>query len=277
VTPQLVDVTTRRPIAPRRHVWAPWFGVGVLLVVLATAVALHSPWLSVRHIEISGAERVGAADLLEQAGIGTGAIMIWLDTGGVEEAIAADPWAASVQAERVWPNRLVVDVEERVPALWVEGTAGWMLVAGDGTILEIASEPGDGLLRASIGLRGFSVGSRPDDAVWDELVALSGVLAAPLASSSRLVSEDDEFWLIAPGHRVRLGHPIYLADKGRVLQVMLADGLPAGSMLDVVAPWRPAVVPLTAIESLQAELEGGDGSDPSSAVEGEGGGHDGGA
>jgi len=273
VTPQLVDVTTRRPIDQRRRAWAPWFGVGVLLVLLATVVALHSPWVSVRHIEISGAERVEAAGLLEEAGIGTGAIMIWLDTTGVEEAIAADPWVGSVQAERVWPDRLVVDVDERVPALWVEGPAGWMLVAEDGVILEIASEPGEGLLRASIGMHGFlSVGSRPDDAVWDELVSLSGVLAAPLASASRLVSEDDEIWLNAPGHRVRLGHPIDLADKGRVLQVMLADGLPVGSMLDVVAPRRPAVVPLSAIEGLQAELEGEDGVDPAPAVEGEGGG-----
>ena len=137
-------------------------------------------------------------------------------------------------------------------------------------VLEIDSVPGEGLLTASIGLRGAPVGSRPDDAVWDEVVVFSGVLASPLASSSRLVSEGGEIWLYSPEHRVRLGHPIDLADKGRVLQVMLADGLPAGSVLDVVAPRRPAVVPPTAIEVLQSELEGEDGTDPVPAVDGEG-------
>lgn len=270
MTAQLVDVTTRRPIAPRRRIWAPWVGVGVLLVLLAIVVALHSPWLSVREIEITGAERVDAAGLLEEAGIGTGAIMIWLDTSRVEEVIAADPWTGSVRAERVWPDLVLVDLEERVPALWVEGTAGWMLVAEDGMVLEIDSAPGDGLLTASIGLRGAPVGSRPDDAVWDEVVALSGVLASPLASSSLLVSEGGEIWLYSPEHRVRLGHPIDLADKGRVLQVMLADGLPTGSVLDVVAPRRPAVILPTAVDVLQSELEGEDGADPAPAVDGEG-------
>lgn len=270
MTAQLVDVTTRRPISPRRRVWAPWVGVGVLLVLLATVVALHSPWLSVREIEITGAERVDAASLLDEAGIGTGAIMIWLDTSRVEEAIAADPWTESVHAERVWPDLVVVDVRERVAALWVEGTTGWMLVAEDGMILEIASVPGEGLLTASVGLRGGPVGSRPVGAVWDEVVALSGVLASPLASSSHLVSEGGEIWLISPEHRVRLGHPIDLADKGRVLQVMLADGLPPGSVLDVVAPRRPAVVLPTAIDALQSGVEGEDGADPAPAVDGEG-------
>jgi hypothetical protein len=214
-----------------------------MLVLVVAAVVLHSPWLSVREIEIAGAEQVDAAERLAAAEIGAGAIMIWLDTGAAEDAIASHPWAAAVRVHREWPNRLVVEVEERTPSLWVEGTDGWMLVATDGTVLETALEPGTGLLTVSIGVRGVPAGVAPDDPLWSEIVGLSGVLSTPLASASRLVGEGAEVWLETPGHRVRLGHPIDLADKGRVVQVMLADGLPPGSTLDVVAPRRPAVIP----------------------------------
>jgi cell division protein FtsQ len=265
---RLTDVTTRRPLDPVRRSWRAWVAVGVLLLVLAAAVALHSPWLSVQEIEIAGADRVDAAGRLEDAGIGTGAIMIWLDTAAVEETVGADPWAASVRASREWPDRLVVEVEERVPALWVEGTSGWMLVAEDGVVLEVADEPGDGLLKASVGARSVAVGESSEDAGWAELVALSGALSTPLASSSVVVAEGTELWLETPEHRVRLGHAIDLADKGAVAEVMLADGLPDGAVLDVVAPRRPAVVPAAS----QPEVEGSGSTNAAPSVEGESGG-----
>ncbi|MBU1492919.1 MAG: FtsQ-type POTRA domain-containing protein [Actinomycetota bacterium] len=270
MTAHLTDVTTRRPIAPPRRPWAAWLGVGVLLVVLALGVALHSPWLSVQEIEIAGAERVQAAALLDRAGIGPGAIMIWLDTGAVEAAIAADPWTGAVRAHREWPDRLVIEVEERVPALWAEGTGGWMLLATDGTVLEVADAPGSGLLTARLDLPGVPVGMRSTDPVPGELVALSQALATPLASSSRVVSVDGELWMETPGHWVRLGTAIDLADKGRVAEVMLTDGLPEGATLDVVAPRRPAVIPPAAMGLVEpgVEADGESGSAP--AVEGEG-------
>lgn len=258
MTTRLTDVTTRRPLTPTRRAWAAWISVGVLLVLVALGVALNSPWLSVREIEIAGAVRVDAAERLDAAEIGPGAIMIWLDTGAAEEAIASHPWAASVRVTREWPDRLVVEVDERTPALWIEGVDGWMLVASDGMVLDEADTPGTGLLTVSVGVRGIPVGTMPDDPLWSELVALSEVLSTPLASVSRLVGEGTEVWLETPGHRVRFGHPIDLADKGRVAQVMLADGLPEGSTLDVVAPRRPAVI----LPIPQPEVEPADTDDP---------------
>ena len=270
MTARLTDVTTRRPIAPARRPWGAWIAVGVLLVVLALGVALHSPWLSVQEIEVAGAERVDAAGRLQRAGIGTGAIMLWLDTGEVEAAVDGHPWAAAVRAQREWPDRLVVQVTERVPALWIEGTRGWMLVATDGMVLEVADAPGDGLLRARLSIPTVAAGIKPGDPLWGELVALSGSLSVPLASASTVFEEAGEFWMETPGHRVRFGHPIDLADKGRVAEVMLTDGLPPGSTLDLVAPRRPAVVPAGPVGSPEGEVEGSGEADAGPALEGEG-------
>jgi hypothetical protein len=265
----LVDVTTRRPLARPARSWPAWAAVIALLLLVAAAVVLHSPWLSVREVEIAGAERADVAGRLAEAGIGTGAIMIWLDTGEAEAVVAADPWVLRVRATRVWPDRLVVEVEERTPAAWVEAGGEWLLVSADGAILESAPAPGDGLLKVAIGMDGAATGTTPEAPLWDEVVELSGVLSAPLASSSTLESRGGELWLQTPGHPVRFGAAIDLADKGRVTQVMLADGLPDGSVLDVVAPRRPAVVPAGA-DLLESQLEGYRPVEAVPAVEGEG-------
>jgi hypothetical protein len=259
----LVDVTTRRPLTPsRQRAWLGWLAVGVGVSIVAGVAVLHSPLLAVNEIEIAGAEQVEAAEILEEAGIGTGAIMIWLDTSEVEAAFVGHPWVRGVRVERFWPDRLVIDIDERHPAVWMDGPDGWMLVATDGTVLETAETAGEGLLRVSVGSRSAAAGTRPPDVVWEEVVALGRVLAAPLAAVSTLGWEAGELWLTTPEHRVRLGHPIDLADKGRVLQVMMADGLPEGSVLNLVAPRRPAVVPPAGSEVLQAQLEGYQPVDP---------------
>jgi cell division protein FtsQ len=228
---------------PARRRWGPWVAVGLLLLLLVVGVVLHSPWLSVHEIEIVGADRVDATGRLEGAGIGPGAIMIWLDTTAVEEAILADPWVVGVAVERVFPNRLVVEVDERRPIAWVEGLVTWMLVGDDGAVVEVASQPGDGILTVAVPFSDVPAGAHPDDPVWDEFVALGSVLEPQLAGQSRLVRQLSEFWLEIPGHRVRLGHPIDLGEKGLVLQSLLANGIETGSVVDLVAPRRPAVTP----------------------------------
>jgi len=271
MTAHLVDVTTRRPLPRLLRRRKAWFMVALALLLLAGVIVIHSPLLSLRRIEVAGADRVDVGGYLEREGIGPGAIMLWLDTGRVAGAVASDPWVESVRVERYWPNRLSIEVTERVPVLWVEGSGRWMLVAGDGTIVATADRPGEGLLRVMAGLEPSGVGTRPSGPVWAEITALGRVLPGPLAASSRLVAVGGEFWLETPEHRVRLGHPVDLADKGIVLQVMLADGLPAGSWLDVVAPRRPAVIPFPGGDLLQAQLEAYLPADIGPPLEGEAG------
>jgi len=50
-----------------------------------------------------------------------------------------------------------------------------------------------------------------------------------------------ELWLEADGCRARLGPATQLADKGRTFAALLAEGLPAGSEVDLISPTRPAV------------------------------------
>ena len=133
-----MTTTTRRPIpverpARGRRKW-PWITLAAIAVI--AGVLLHSPWLSVGDIEIRGADQADVAGRVAATGVGEGAILVWVDTGAVADAVLADPWVRDVLVDRVWPDRLLVEVLEHRPALWVEGVRGWMLVSRDGTVLE---------------------------------------------------------------------------------------------------------------------------------------------
>ena len=247
-------MTDVEPADEGRRVW-PWLA---LAMIAAAAFALHSPWLSVHEIEIVGAVHSQPAPLIAATGVGEGAILIWVDTGAVARAVAADPWVADVRVERVWPDRLVVEVLERDPVAWMEGTTGWMLVASDGTVLENPAEAGGGYLRAVLAFPDLVPGDRPTDPTWNEIVALAVTLRDDLGGAMTVELRGTELWTDVLGHPVRLGYPIDLADKARTLRALLQEDLPLGATIDVSSPLRPAVDtgsgPQAAVEGVEDQV-----------------------
>lgn len=226
---------------PPRRRWAWALGIVAGLVAGATAVVLHSPWMSVREIEIAGAQHADVAGRLAQAGVGRGAIMIWLDPEEVEAAVGADPWVREVRVERVFPSRLVIEVLEQTPAVWVAGERSWMLVSRTGAVIEVAEAPEEGLLRAEVFYPDHAAGEQPEEQEWRELASLGWGLGEGLAAEARVTREAGQLWLTAGGCRARLGAPTQLAEKGRAFAALREAGLPAGAQVDLIAPTRPAV------------------------------------
>lgn len=238
-----------------RQRWAWVLGIAGAMLVGATAVVLHSPWMSVREIEILGATHADVAGRLAEAGVGEGAIMIWLNPGEIEAAVRADPWVREVRVERIFPSRLVVEVLEQTPAVWVAGAHSWMLVARTGAVIATADAPGEGLLLAEVFYPEYEPGARPEGSEWQELADLGSALGAELAAEARVTREGGQLWLEARGCRARLGPATQLADKGRAFAGLLEAGLPAGAEVDLIAPTRPAVT-LPGGEPADGEGEG---------------------
>jgi len=230
-----------RPGPPRARRWRWTLGLVGGLLVGGTVVVLHSPWMSVREVEILGAAHADAAGRLAAAGVGKGAIMVWLNTGEIEEAVAADPWVRDVRVDRIFPGRLVIEVLEHAPAVWVRGEESWMLLARAGVVIATGDAPGQGLLRAEMFYEDHEPGEQPEGSEWGELAALGPALGSELAARAWVTREGGELWLEAGGCRARLGTATELADKGRAFAALLAEGLPAGAQVDLISPTRPAV------------------------------------
>jgi cell division protein FtsQ len=236
---------------PRSRLTWPW--VALLGAVAAAALALHSPLLAVSRIEVVGAVESSAVARVAASGVGEGALLLWVDTEAVRRAVAEDPWVSHVAVERVWPNRLVVEVFERRPVVWIEGTTVWMRVATDGVVIDVAERPIPGLVQAAVAMPDRSPGEKPTDPVWGELVALALVLTDGIGSDIRVELRGAELWSDVREIEVRLGHPIDLADKARTLVALLREPLEPGSRIDVTSPQRPAIYPP---DDPQSDIEG---------------------
>lgn len=107
----------------------------VLLPLLALAwVVLASSWLAVDRVEVTGTGRLQPAQVVEAAAVAAGTPLARVDTGDVEDRVAALPPVAEVAVRRTWPGTLTVEVVERTPAAAVDGPGGVVLVDATGVL-----------------------------------------------------------------------------------------------------------------------------------------------
>jgi cell division protein FtsQ len=70
-------------------------------------------------VSISGRERLSERDVLAAAGVGPGQSLPFLAASKVRDRLLATPIIKSARVMKLYPNRLVIEIEERHPAgLW---------------------------------------------------------------------------------------------------------------------------------------------------------------
>ncbi|NDY42835.1 FtsQ-type POTRA domain-containing protein [Dissulfurirhabdus thermomarina] len=101
----------------------------------------HWPALALKTVEVRGAHRVGRAEVIRLSGARPGMNLLALDPGAMARAVEAQPWIRRAAVRRVFPDRLVLTLEERTPVALVN-LDGIRLVDADGVVFK-ALEPGD--------------------------------------------------------------------------------------------------------------------------------------
>ncbi|HEY7715460.1 MAG TPA: FtsQ-type POTRA domain-containing protein [Candidatus Binatia bacterium] len=90
---------------------------GPLAIVAASLreFVVENPYFSVREIQVRGGEKVGGNEIVAIAGLRRG-MSIWsIDLAGIQKKIAEHPWVRRVVVRREFPQRVVIEVEERRP------------------------------------------------------------------------------------------------------------------------------------------------------------------
>ena len=224
--------------------------VGRLLRVLVVAGVVGaltwlalSPYLSVSEVRVAG---VGVSDTYRTLAIErvvAGTPMILLRAGEVERALERDPWIAEADVDLDWPDTVIVRIEERVPAAWVETRGGWVRRAVDGVALPSPRDPDASM--AWVQLRGIREGVAAD--APEVLGALEFVVSlTPKLREGTLVrlEGDGELWAQVDGYQVRLGRPVDMSQKAMSLMALLETDPARNEVLVLIAPTHPAVAPM---------------------------------
>lgn len=239
-----------RIAARRRHVvegaarrslgrFVRWLLIAAILGALAWFA--QSPLFQVKTLSVFGVANSGAHEVLAGSGVVAGRPLILIHPSRVEEELRGDPWIIDATVGVIFPDRVEVVVIEREAAAWVDGGTVRLLVAEDGTVLP---DIGFDATLPTVHLDGIAPvpagGVLTDERARGAVIFLA-VLDPVIAARGEVTESEGELWFDLPGMRVRLGRPIEMAEKAAALTALIERGVPAGAVVHLVAPTRPAI------------------------------------
>lgn len=89
--------------------------VGALGLTAWRAVQV-SPYFVVRHVDAEATAHLDRARIIELLGLSAPTNVFRFDVDAAEDALLSHPWVATATVERVLPDRVVAQIEERAPA-----------------------------------------------------------------------------------------------------------------------------------------------------------------
>lgn len=211
---------------------------GLAAVVLAGWALFGNRLLVVRSVTVTGTHLLAPAQVIAAADVAPGTPLLTVDTGAVTRRVAGIRQVASVTVTEEWPDRLVVAVTERVPAVAVRmAGGGYDLVDPAGVIVQWARARPATLPLLATSLPGSALPGNPDVTTAARVLAelqpwlarqVAQVSVAALPTGPRQVTLG-----LRDGKTVVWGGTDNAAQKNRELAVLLTGQARA---VDVSAP-----------------------------------------
>lgn len=210
----------KEPFAMRARVFARR-AIWILLIVIAAPASIYggiwankklktTPYLAIKTINVSGANRVGRDEVVELSGLREGRNILSFKAGQVIDAIKTNQWVESVEVRRRYLTAVDIEIKERVPAVIVR-LDGMYLADASGAIFKKFSHEDDVDLPVVTGLSA----ENPGNGVAPEELALRELLRVLSRRSGLNMAEVSEIhfdpafgfsvYTLAHGVRLDLG------------------------------------------------------------------------
>ncbi|MGE4423732.1 MAG: cell division protein FtsQ/DivIB [Pseudodesulfovibrio sp.] len=108
--------------------------LGVGLLYGYRYITAH-PYFDLKDIRVAGNDRLSYEDILKTAQVELGLNCLDMNVGEVKNRLDANPWIDSVTVRRELPNRLLIDVREKVPAFWMRQGDGLYFADAKGRVI----------------------------------------------------------------------------------------------------------------------------------------------
>ncbi|MGH2830584.1 MAG: cell division protein FtsQ/DivIB [Actinomycetota bacterium] len=219
--------------------------VVALLTVGALAVGgtalVRSPLFALDGIEVSGTQTLTRDEVIAHSGLRLGMNVLSVDAGGVELRLEALALVADARVERVYPSKVRIRLEERVPAAAAKLAGGIWLVESTGRLIT-------GVTAVPAGLPVIQVdGTAGTQGLQDGLALWAALPAWARAKTTHLEAKDPTMLAARiGGTRIIFGAYGDLIAKMQAVVAIFDQATKAGGrrvvQIDVRAPRRPAAV-----------------------------------
>ncbi|WP_244961538.1 FtsQ-type POTRA domain-containing protein [Clavibacter zhangzhiyongii] len=210
-----------------------------LVLALVVGIAVYSPLLALRTVEVEGADRVSPGSIQAALSDQVGTPLPLVDLDRVGDELRAFPLIRSYSTESRPPSTLVIRIVERTPVAVIQSGAGFDLVDPAGVTIERATARPDGYPLIDLPSADFS--SPRFQAATAVLIALPSDFL-PQVDSIQANTTDDVMLTLRSGKKVLWGSGERSADKAQVLQALVKARGDVGSY-DVSAPDAPVAGP----------------------------------
>ncbi|MBM7411038.1 cell division septal protein FtsQ [Clavibacter michiganensis] len=211
----------------------------VVTLAIVVGIAVYSPLLALRTVEVEGADRVSPASIQAALADQVGTPLPLVDLDRVGEELRAFPLIRSYSTESRPPSTLVIRIVERTPVAVIQSGAGFDLVDPAGITIERSTARPDGYPLIDLPSADFS--SPRFQAAAAVLVALPADFL-PQVDSIQANTTDDVMLTLRSGKKVLWGSGERSVDKAEVLQALVKARGDVGSY-DVSAPDAPVAGP----------------------------------
>ncbi|MFD2341763.1 FtsQ-type POTRA domain-containing protein [Clavibacter michiganensis subsp. tessellarius] len=210
-----------------------------LVLAIVVGIAVYSPLLALRTVEVEGADRVSPDSIQAALADQVGTPLPLVDLGRVGDELRAFPLIRSYSTESRPPSTLVIRIVERTPVAVIQSGAGFDLVDPAGVTIERATARPDGY--PLVDLPSADLSSPRFRAATAVLVALPADFL-PQVDGIQANTTDDVMLTLRSGKKVLWGSGERSAEKAQVLQALVKARGDVGSY-DVSAPDAPVAGP----------------------------------
>ncbi|HET6460354.1 MAG TPA: FtsQ-type POTRA domain-containing protein [Syntrophales bacterium] len=98
--------------------------------------AISSPFFQIKEIIVHGCKELTEKEILSSAAIKPSQNLLAINLGTITRRIESNPWVKRVSVGREFPNRLVIDIQERTAIASVKRGNGFSLMDSDGVIFK---------------------------------------------------------------------------------------------------------------------------------------------
>lgn len=121
----------------RRGRFGGLYKVLSVLLIAAAVITACVVFFRVNAVQVEGNVRYTPEEVIEASGVKTGDNLITLSRSRISTAIRAQlPYVEGVAIQRVYPDKLVIRVTERVASASVDSAEGRWLISSQGKLLE---------------------------------------------------------------------------------------------------------------------------------------------